>query len=71
MQTVNIMKTELDLGEEICTKCEGSGEIVVEVPTINPTCGTPKKNKVTFVCNVCNGKGKIDWIEKITGVKQL
>ncbi len=45
------MKTKLEEGEVMCSKCEGRG------------C-TPFVDKQTCqeVCSKCNGEGKLDWI---------
>ena len=67
----NITKNDLDIGEEVCPACKGTGEHLVDFPVINPTKGIPERMKINFVCEVCLGKGKLDWIEKITGVKQI
>ena len=49
-------KITLDEGEDFCPKCEGMGA----------------KTEIGFYpCHKCLGKGKLDWIEKIMGVKPL
>jgi DnaJ-class molecular chaperone len=49
-------------GEEICKNCCGSG--------IKPFPGSLVYTKVVLRCSICNGNGKVDWIEKVVGVKQ-
>lgn len=48
----------LQPGEEFCWKCDGLGEIET----------TRFDNKIRKLqCSVCLGKGKLDWVEKVTG----
>jgi hypothetical protein len=49
---------EIKEGEEICSECEGYG-------TLLPF------RKANTVCLKCFGHGKLDWIEKVTGKKDL
>jgi len=49
---------ELNDGEIICSKCDGSG---VHYNRMDIS---------TFVCSKCLGRGKLDWIENIVGVKK-
>jgi len=49
-------------GEEICKNCRGSG--------VKPFPGSLTNTKIVLRCSVCDGNGKIDWIEKVVGVKQ-
>ena len=46
---------ELNDGEMICSRCDGSGVHY------------NRNDKSTFVCSKCNGDGKLDWIENIVG----
>ena len=48
---------DLKPGEVICSKCNGTGSMMV-------------KNFYYFKCDKCQGKSKLDWIENIVGVKQ-
>ena len=41
-------------GEEFCRKCNGKGRV-------------PVRDNIMLTCSLCNGDGKYDWIEKITG----
>ena len=54
--------TDLKEGEIVCNKCGGTGRTTVKLakPTIN----------ITGFCLKCSGRGKLDWIENITGVKR-
>lgn len=45
---------ELYEGEEFCSKCKGKGRV-------------PIRDNIMLRCNLCNGDGKIDWVEKVTG----
>jgi len=46
---------ELEEGEMVCDKCEGTGWM--------------NHHWADLPCEKCNGKGKLDWIENIVGVK--
>ncbi|MCK5602807.1 hypothetical protein KAR91_13080 [Candidatus Pacearchaeota archaeon] len=62
-----IKPPEIHEGEELCTECEGSGSRYVR--------GNDPVNWNTstgiVVCEKCAGKGKTDWLEKVTGPKKL
>ena len=45
---------KIEMYEEICPKCEGKGVLIKAT-----------NNGAHSRCNVCNGLGKIDWIDKI------
>lgn len=51
-------------GEELCPECNGKGQI----PCINHETKTIKN---ILRCHNCQGKGKLDWIEKVVGVKPV
>ncbi len=55
----------LNEGEVICKKCEGEGF----------TRFTEMRGKhfypMKMVCDKCGGDGKLDWVEDITGKKEL
>ena len=52
-----IQNCDLKEYEELCPKCNGWGDIKVY-------CNCHK------LCNICNGTGRIDWIDKIKmGIK--
>jgi DnaJ-class molecular chaperone len=53
---------ELKEGEVICPKCKGSGNQAdwMHLPDY----------RVHMECCHCNGSGKLDWIENITGKKE-
>lgn len=55
------MNSELKEGEVICSPCKGTGVIIT----------TEKRGngfyQVKTFCEKCNGDGKLDWIENITG----
>ncbi|MCJ7826462.1 hypothetical protein MUP56_02505 [Patescibacteria group bacterium] len=40
-----------------CDSCNGTGKIIEDELPEDPTIGVSK------ICPVCNGKGKIDWVE--------
>lgn len=48
----------LNDGERFCPKCDGVG--YVKGP----------KRFTLLTCNICNGDGKLDWIEEVTGKKR-
>jgi len=54
---------DLKEGEIVCDKCSGTGRTEV------------KRNSINFyasgMCPKCLGKGKLDWIENITGIKRF
>lgn len=54
------MIMNLNPGESICPYCE-NGKVT-----------TTNKSIYCFVedCSFCKGKGKLDWIEKVVGVKE-
>ena len=43
---------KLNLGEEICPKCKGTGS----------------SHHKYHVCSFCYGRGKVDWIKRIRGI---
>lgn len=45
----------LEKGEEFCPKCNGAGETLMK---------RYDRMSKFLKCRVCNGKGKIDWIER-------
>lgn len=49
---------ELKLGEMICSKCSGKGEIL-----------HGKLQIMDYVCPKCKGKGIVDWVQNIMGVQ--
>ena len=52
---------ELKEGEVQCSECHGSGNRAKwnQIPDY----------KCYLMCDKCNGKGKMDWIEAVVGVK--
>ena len=50
---------KIEMYEEICPKCEGKGVLIKAT-----------NNGAHSRCNVCNGLGKIDWIDKIKGSRK-
>ena len=52
---------QIDNQNFICIECKGYG-----LKTILTPC---TKTKVKIFCPNCNGKGYLDWIEQIIGVK--
>lgn len=48
---------DIEEGEEICSKCDGTGVIP---STENPS-------ELASVCWKCNGNGKVDWITNAMG----
>lgn len=59
---------ELKDDEVVCYKCNGSGRDLSNTPI-----QYHKKSGLPFyeshVCNICEGTGKLDWIENIFGKK--
>lgn len=53
-----VVKTKLKEYEKICPFCNGAGII-------------PRAVTELWLCLKCNGRGKIDWIDKIKGIKKL
>jgi DnaJ-class molecular chaperone len=53
---------ELKKGEVLCSKCHGSGNAAEwkQIPDY----------RAYLKCNHCDGEGKLDWIENITGKKE-
>ena len=56
----------LEPGEVICDKCKGTGH-----PNNNEIDYKQKDFTFLWVCNKCNGEGKLDWIEAVVGKKKL
>jgi len=54
-------KVLLNQGEELCEECQGKKYIEVFVS---------RNQKAKFPCGKCGGSGKIDWIQKATGVHE-
>ena len=54
----------IDNGEECCPKCKGKGCVRKYKKT------TYYEFNPLLACDKCLGNGKIDWVEKITGVPQ-
>jgi len=54
----------LDPGEEICDKCHGEGTRIIEIKV-----GFNSEIRKVY-CSKCRGTKKIDWIEKVVGVKE-
>lgn len=48
---------KLNKGEIICPKCNGTGINVFE--------SEGRKSRGVFICNICGGEKKIDWIQNI------
>lgn len=48
-----------ELGEMICDKCGGEGAIIHN-----------KIEVMDYMCPKCKGRGRVDWVENITGVKK-
>jgi len=55
---------ELEPGEVICSKCDG--ETFVRYTEQRGKGFYPMKR----MCDKCNGHGKLDWIENVTGVQR-
>lgn len=53
-------KPKLKDGEKLCPKCKGKGR--TRVFYFHDHCDS-------LMCNKCYGKGKLDWVEQIVGVK--
>lgn len=51
---------ELEFGEEICSKCSGSGWLSKYVEVTN--------TQVRFVCRKCLGSGKVTWLDQMFSV---
>lgn len=56
--------TELLDGEEFCPVCKGKG-------TVRKYKKRVKQISPNLVCHKCLGNGKLDWIEKATGVAPI
>ncbi len=63
------MKEQFNLeeGEYICDKCGGTGRI----NNHNPYHSFPHSRSRTVFCPMCQGTGKLDWIENIVGKKPV
>lgn len=48
-------------GEEFCEKCRGEGVVVLRGNLLSLFA------KKYLTCSGCQGDGKIDWIERVTG----
>jgi len=55
---------DLKPGEVVCDKCNGSGEVYV-VPFDDPQAHWYE------LCSKCKGCKKLDWIERIIGVREI
>jgi len=56
---------DLKISEVICDKCEGSG--IIKFTEERGNGFYPMK----VTCDKCKGDGKLDWIENITGKKEV
>lgn len=54
------LKLDESKGEVICPVCNGTGKI--------PSDTQPFSVTVEGICDRCQGKRKLDWVERITGV---
>jgi hypothetical protein len=54
-------KVILNQGEELCEECEGKKYIEVFIS---------RNQKMKLPCGKCGGSGKIDWIQKATGIHE-
>jgi len=52
-------KLDPEKGEVICEKCDGKG-----------TRRKPGHISLLEICPTCNGAGKLDWVENVTGRKR-
>jgi DnaJ-class molecular chaperone len=59
---MNKIDIKLNPGEIICDKCHGIGNYGYTKPNRNMR-SYPK------ICSKCSGRGRLDWIENIIGVK--
>jgi len=57
---------KLKKGEYKCKKCNGKGTILAKD---DPKTLIWLENQ-RVACPVCNGKGKLDWIENVIGVEK-
>lgn len=48
---------KLNVGEILCPKCQANDIVGKGKPTV-------------FGCDKCHGKGKLDWIENVVGIRQ-
>ena len=58
------MELNLEPGEVVCSKCKG--ETFIRYTEKRGNGFYPMK----MMCDKCNGHGKLDWIENITGVQK-
>jgi len=59
------MHDKLEEYEEICSKCDGTGEIDSIITDDDP----PIHFGISNICSKCDGTGKLDWLENIFGKK--
>lgn len=58
-----LQRITLKEGEYFCKKCDGSGVIGRSNST--------NKRVGNLICDKCLGEGKLDWVEKAVGKRQL
>jgi len=66
ISTKVIKKSDLQMGEVICGKCNGRRRIATD----KPKWWVIRFKEVEDLCPKCFGDGKLDWIENVIGKKK-
>ena len=66
LSSTPIKKSDLQIGEVICSQCNGKRRI----KTDKPSWWVVRFKAVESLCPKCWGDGKMDWIENVIGKKR-